>query len=157
METPIWCDCTMALCGVGLRKGTMSTVCNSMWKKAVPQNSLCCQTLQFLPICHWCPSRYCPSAGAQREWIWLSPYEAPPRGDAWNPVSSINQPTLDFTARIYGDFSWAVWSGVELGFLTPKISLHFISIGFRPASSLSPCLCPSDLLHTRMYMISLIL
>ena len=30
-----------------------------------------CQTLQPLPVCHWCPSSCHPGAGAQREWVWV--------------------------------------------------------------------------------------
>ena len=37
-------------------------------------NGLCspwCQTLQFLPVYHWCLSSFHPSAAAQKEWVWV--------------------------------------------------------------------------------------
>ena len=33
-------ECTVALCGAGLRKGTMAAVGSSVWEEAVPQLSL---------------------------------------------------------------------------------------------------------------------
>ena len=38
-------------------------------------NGIClswCKTLQFLPVYHWCLSSCYSSAGAQREWFWVS-------------------------------------------------------------------------------------
>ena len=61
---------TCQLCGSvggGLRKRTMASAHLSVWEKAVPQFLPLCQTLQFLPVHHWCLSSCYPSAGAQRE------------------------------------------------------------------------------------------
>ena len=51
----------------GFRKGTMASAHLSVRKNAVPQLSPWCQTLQFLPVCHWCLSSFYPDAGVQRK------------------------------------------------------------------------------------------
>ena len=43
-----------------------------------------CQTLHYLPVCHWYLSNCYPSAGAQREWVWVSPCVDSLRGTAWD-------------------------------------------------------------------------
>ena len=40
-------------------------------------------TFQFLPLCPWCLLSCCPTAGAQREWVQVSPCESPVRVTAW--------------------------------------------------------------------------
>ena len=68
------------------------------------------QILQFLPLCPWCLLNFCPSAGAQREWVHVSACVGPLRRTAWNSRSfCLPQPqsSLFFTARSYGDStSW---------------------------------------------------
>ena len=73
-------------------------ISNQMWRlflfifyenicQAVPQLSPWCQTLQFFPICHWCPPICYSSARAQREWGWVSPCAGLLRGSLWNSSS----------------------------------------------------------------------
>ena len=47
---------------IEFRKWTIASACLSVWQKAVLEVSPWCQTLQFLPACHWCLSNFCPSA-----------------------------------------------------------------------------------------------
>ena len=99
----------MILCGRGLRKGTILPP--GLWsfvrEEAVPWHLSWWQTLQFLPICHWCPSRCHSGAGAQREWVCIRPKSVvgPLGGDAWESPT----PT-GFTARSYGDLSSWHWN-----------------------------------------------
>ena len=91
-----------------------------------------CQTLQFLPICHWCPSSYCPAGGAQREWVCISPKSIVVlfRGYSWESHSFFCCPT---PTGVYSQKLWEVvflvlepwvgWSDVGLGSLTPEGSL----------------------------------
>ena len=91
-------------------------------EEAVPHHLPWFQTLQFLPICHWCPSSYCPGAGAQREWIWVSPKSTadPLRGDGWESWSFFHYPNPHWFLQpevigIYFPGSrtlgWVVWCG----------------------------------------------
>ena len=74
--------------GGGLRKLTMAFVCLSVWKKAVPQLPPWCQTLQFLPLCHWClASCYPRDAQAQRECVCVSSHAGSFQGNSWDPRS----------------------------------------------------------------------
>ena len=52
------------------------------------------QTLQFLPVCHWCPSSCCPGAGVQREGVCVSSKSVTGslRGDTWESRSSFWRP-----------------------------------------------------------------
>ena len=112
-----------------IRIGTVSSACLSLWEKAVPQLSHWCQTLQFLPVFHRCLSRCYPSAGAQREWVWVSPCVGSLSGTAWvRAVSStINlrwflQPEVMGTYLPgIGTLCWGAWYGA--GLLGPEISL----------------------------------
>ena len=126
MESQIWCCCSVALCGGGLRKGTMLLpgLWRSVRKKTVPQHLSWCQTLPFLPICHWCPFNCCPCAGSQREWVCLSPKSVNSllRGDSWESWSFFCcRSPYWFTARSYMDLSsgcvnlgWVVWCGAGI-------------------------------------------
>ena len=53
----------------------MASACLLCGGRAQPRdNGLCspwCQTLQSLPVRHWCLSSCYPGSGAQREWVWL--------------------------------------------------------------------------------------
>ena len=62
MESQIWHQPVSYVEG-GFRKGTMASAHLSVRKNAVPQLSPWCQTLQFLPVCHWCLSSCYPGAG----------------------------------------------------------------------------------------------
>ena len=73
------------------RKGTVASVHLSVWKKAVPPLLPWCQTLHFVPVCHWCPSSCCPGAGAQKEWVWVSLCMGSLRGSAWDLSSFFHQ------------------------------------------------------------------
>ena len=114
METQIWCCCTVALCGGELKKGKMATVCSSVWEDTVPQFSPWCQILQFFPICHCCPSRCCPIAGAQREWVWVSTCARPfmRKGLRIWQFLLVTQPAQVFAARSYGELSSWRWNPV---------------------------------------------
>ena len=114
-------------------------------------NGLClpwCSTLQFLPIYHWCLSSCYPSAGAQKESIWV--------GDSvcgffkrnclgFQNVLSLIQSLLGFAARSCGDLpSWhwnpgllgLVWWGWDS--LLPSIPPEFLS---------TTCGCGTNPLH----------
>ena len=113
-------------------------------EEAVPQHSPWCQTLQFLPICHWCPSSCCPGAGAQRKWDWVSPKSilGPLRGHTWEPHRFFHcpNPTNFYSQKLWGLIFltlelWARWSGVGLRSLTPNFYPPHVSVG--PACSMS--------------------
>ena len=81
---------------------------------------LWCQILQFLLVCHPCPSSCCPHAGTHREWIYVSPksLEGPLRGDAWESCSLLCcpnphwflQPEVMWTYLAgTGTLGWVVW------------------------------------------------
>ena len=67
---------TCQLCGFmgkGFRKGTMASAHLSVGRKLSLTLTLMPDiSVQFLPVCHWCLSICFPSAGAQREWVWVS-------------------------------------------------------------------------------------
>ena len=108
----------------------------SVWDKTVPQLLPWCQKLCFLPVCHWCLSRCYPSAGAQREWIWVSSYVGSLRGTAWDSSSFFHwliQSPLVLQPEVIGTYlphtgmlNWGIWYGVR----TPHswdIPLKFLS------------------------------
>ena len=102
--------------GGGFIKETIACASTSIWEKAArpPQFSLWCQTIQVLQVCLWCLSSCCPSAEAQREWVWVSFSVHPLRGTAWNSSNlHIPQPQslLLFTPRSYRDFCLEPWTG----------------------------------------------
>ena len=72
------------ICGGRAQKGTLASACLSVWEKAAPQFWLLCQILKFLPICL---SNCYPGAGAQREWVWVSPCLGFLRVTAWDSRS----------------------------------------------------------------------
>ena len=124
----------MALVGGGLRKCRMAGLCSSVWEEAVPQLSLWCQTLWFLPIYHWCPSHCCPSAGAQtvslcksmchvrpfkRRDLRILQFLLPPNSH-WFLQRGVMGTYLPGT----GALGWVVWCGA--GPLTPKTPLFYI-------------------------------
>ena len=106
--------------------------CCFIHEKAVPQHSPWCQTLQFLPICHWCPSSCCPGAGTQREWICISPksFLGRLRGDAWDSCTFFCCPNTAWILHAEaigtylpgtGTLGWGIWVGLRS--LAPEISL----------------------------------
>ena len=125
--------------------------CGSVWQRPQKRNNGCC--LQFcpgrscplaltltpgtsiLPICPWCCSRCCPSAAAQREGVRVSPCVRSSKMICLeNPAVSSTDPTpAGFQSpKLWGLIflalePWTGWSGVELGSLAPKMSLHFMS------------------------------
>ena len=146
--------CFVALCGGGLRKGTVAAV----WPlefclgQSCPHHPPWCQTLQFLPIRHWCPSSCCPSAGAQKEWVCVSPKSGPfTRSCLRIPVfSAISTPTGFHSQNFWGLIFLALepcvgWPGVGLGSPTPEVSLlifiHYTQVWGCPCNmSMSLCL-----------------
>ena len=91
-------------------------------------NGLClpqCQTLQSLPVYHWCPSSCHPGARGQRERACIGEFMCGfPKGNCLGleQPPPLTQSPLVFTARSCGDlFSW-LWNP-GLGLLTPKICL----------------------------------
>ena len=111
-----------------------------------------CQTLQSLPIYHWCPSSSHPSAGAQREQIWVgeSVCGSPKRNClGLQQPPPLTQFPLIFAARSCGDLSfWHRSPGLE-GLLwvwdsSPPIypSQIFIYLDVGPACSASAPLLP---------------
>ena len=80
MESQIWHRPAVSVALWGkVQKGTMASAC-----LPVPQLSPWCQTLRFLPLCHWWLSSCYPVVGAQREWVWISPCVGSLRGRAWD-------------------------------------------------------------------------
>ena len=150
MESQIWCYGVVALCGGRLRKGTMATVCSSLWENAVPQLSTWCQTLWFLPTCHWCPSRCCPGAGAQRKWVWVSPRAGPSKRRCLKILQFLlpAQPPLVFTARSMGiSLSGSETLGWDPSFMIyPSKLIHHTWVGDQPTL----CFCSSTPL-THLY------
>ena len=102
--------CSVALWW-GLRKGTMASAISSVWEKAVTHLSPWCQALQFLPVCHWCLSSSCPSAGAQIEWRTCA---GPLKGTAW-------------------EFSSFFWRLNPCWFLQPKV-METIFLALKPSA-----------------------
>ena len=77
--------CQLCGCVRGrFRKGITASAHLPVWEKAVPQLLPWCQTLRFLPICHWCLSSCYSGAGAQREWVRISLCTDSLRGTAWD-------------------------------------------------------------------------
>ena len=116
--------------GGGFRKETVASACFSVWEKAVPQLLPWCQTLRLLPVCHWCLSSCYPDAGAQREWIWVSPCAGSLRGTVWDSSSSFHQLKPHWFIKpevmwVYlsgtGTLGWG--PGMWLGLLALKTSL----------------------------------
>ena len=106
----------------------------SVWEKAVPQISPWYQTLQFLPVCHWCLLSCFPHAGAQREWVWVSLLATLLRWTAWDSRSFFHQlnPCWFLQPEVMGTYlpgtgtlDWG--PGLGLGLLTPKIPPEFLS------------------------------
>ena len=109
----------MALWGRGFRKGTASAHI-SVWERAVPQLLPWCQTLQFLPVCHWCLSNCCPDARAQREWVCVSPCVGSLRGTVWGSSSFFHRlnPHWFLQPEVVGTYlpgtgtlGWGAWCG----------------------------------------------
>ena len=111
----------------GSEKGQwpMPSLCSFVWEGAVPWHSPCCQTLQFLPVCHWCPSSFCPSAGAQGEWVCVSPKSILDslRGDAWesrsffccpNPHWFLQPEVMGIYLPGAGTLGWGAWCGAGI-------------------------------------------
>ena len=169
MESQIWCCCSVAV-GVGkLRKGTV--LLPGLWsfvqEETVPQCLPSCQTLQFLPACHWCPSSCCPGAEAQREWFCVSPkttvvLDSFKRNLLRIPqFLSLPQSPLVFTVRNYGDlFSrhWnpglgvLVWTWDSLLLRSPSWFLPTIR-GCGTTHSSSSCLCASPLISMSLSLL----
>ena len=118
-------------------------------------NGLCsprCQTLQFLPVCHWCPLSCHPGVGTQRERVGVGESVC---GFPKRSCLGLQQPSppiqslLVFTARYCGDLSswhWKpglgslmwVWDSLFLIYS----SRIFIHVGVGPVRSTSAPLLP---------------
>ena len=131
-------------------------------------NCLClpwCQTLQFLPAYHWCPSSCHPSAGSQREQVWVGESVC---GFPKRNCLGLQQPPpptqslLVYAARSCGDLfifpalePWAGGPGVGLGLLAPKVSLWiFIHVRVGTVLSASVPLLPvwMDVVSSILYL-----
>ena len=152
----------------------VSLLCGSVWGRAQRRDSSCSLASGVLsrrklstgthpdarhlslPVCHWCPSSCCSGAGAQTDWVCVSPESiAGPLGrdSRESAVSSAAPTPLVFTARSYGDLSsWHCnpgLGGLVWGWdsLLPRYPTWFLSITCRcgTACSASPCLRPSYL------------
>ena len=75
-------------------------------------------TLQFLHVCHWCLSSCYPSAGAQREWVSLSPCMGSLRRTAWdsrcffyllNPRWFLQPEIMGIYLPATGTLDWGAW------------------------------------------------
>ena len=134
----------------GLRKGTMDSTCLSVWEKTVLQLLPWCQTLQFLPECHWCLPSYYPSVGALREWVWVSLCMGSLGGTASDSRNFFHQLSLPWflqptVMRTYllgtGTLSWGDWCGAR----TPQswdILPKFLHMDVGPAHSAPPPILP---------------
>ena len=102
-----------------LIKGTMASACFSVRRKLPLQPWSSCRTIRFFPICPWFLLSYCPSAGAQREWVLVNLCVGPLRGTPGTPEAfhlTQHKFLLVFIARSYGDFSSWHWNPMP-GFL----------------------------------------
>ena len=65
-----------------------------IWEEAVSWHSTWCQSLQCLPICHWCPSSCFLGAESQRGLACIShkSIRGPFRGDFWESYSFFHHP-----------------------------------------------------------------
>ena len=137
--------------GGGFRKGIMASVCLSVCEKAVPQFSPWCQTLHFLPVCHWCLSSCYLGARAQREWVWASPCVGSLRGTAWNSCSFFHQliTTVFCIQKIWGLLFWAMelWNpglgdwcgaGTPHSWYIPLKFIHHMWVWDQPVPRLHP-------------------
>ena len=115
------------------------------------------QALQFLPVCHWCLSSCDPSAGAQREWVWISPCVGSLRGNGWdsrsfyhrlNPWWFLQPGVMETYLPGAGTLGWEAWcrAGTPHSWDSPakivsttrgcEISLFHVSA---PPASLDEC------------------
>ena len=150
---------TCWLCGCmwgGLKKGTVASACLSVCEKAVSQLPPWCQTLQFLSVNHWCLSSCYPSAGVQREWVWVSLCGGSLRGMLWVPEVFSTDPTpTGFTGRSCGELSSWHWNpglGVysEIFLRYPSgVFIYHLNVG-------SACSMSAPLLPVWMDVVSLI-
>ena len=107
----------LALCGKASSKEQWPLPALLSERKLPLQFFPWCWIIQFLPIYLWCLSSCCPHAGAQREWIWVSPCMGPLRGSAWDSRSfhlSQSQSPLVFTTKSYGTGTLG-WGGLVWG------------------------------------------
>ena len=133
---PSWWSLNMTtacqLCGYvwgGFRKRTMASACLSIWDKAVPQLLSLCQTLHFLPVCHWCLWSCYPGSGAQSKRVWVNLCVGSSRRTAWDSRSFFHQLNLHWCLQpeVMGTYlpgtgilGWG--PGMGLGLLAPELS-----------------------------------
>ena len=142
----IWRHCFVDLCGGRLAKGKISTVwpLEFCWEEAVPRQSLC-------------PSSRFPCAGAQREWVYVSPKSiaGPLKWDTWYSYSLFCRPDSHWflqpeVMRMYllgfRTLSWVVWCGARIP-CSRSIPSEFhpprVGMGLSIHASVSTCLCRS--------------
>ena len=163
-ESLLWCCHSVVLCAGGLRKGTMLLpgLWNFIQEEAVPWHSPWCQTLQFLPVWHWCPSSCCPDAVAQKEWVCVSPKSilGPWRGDSWefhcffhcpNPHWFLQPEVMGTYLPGTDTLGWVVWCGAGIPHsqgIPPDFYLPHMGVGL-PVLCLRAFipLCASPCLH----------
>ena len=142
------------LCGsVRVRKKRVQKTDNglSVWNKAIPQLLPWCQTLLFLPVCHWCLSSCYPASGAQKEWVWVGKsvcvfFKRNCLG--LQKFLPLTQSPLVFVARTYEDLSSLHWNSVlgvlvwDLDSLLPRypsqVFIHHMCMWDQPIPHLHP-------------------
>ena len=138
-------------CGGRAQKRDNSLYPHFCLENTVPQLLPWCQTLQFLPECQWCLSSCYPGAGAQREWIWVSPCMGSLRRTSWDSrgffhelipcwylQSEVMRTYLPDTGTLgWGDLVWG-WNSL-LPRYPSQIFIHYTWKWDQPIL----CLCPS--------------
>ena len=137
--------------GGGFRKGQWPLPAFLSGRKLSP-NSLSMPDTSVPLHLPWCLSTFYPSAGAYREWVWVSSCVGSSSRTAWNSRSYFHwlnpywflQPEAVGTYLPgTGTLGWRPGAGLVL--LTPKISLlnfYLPHVGVGPVHSVSPPLSP---------------
>ena len=121
-------DCQLHCClGGRVQKQTMASVLLSVWEKAVPQLPPQCQIFQFLPLCHQCPLSFYSTAGAQREWVCISPCVVSLRGTLGTPAVSS---TDSFPTYFCNQKAWECnFLALEAWASRPRVVLQLLTLG----------------------------
>ena len=123
-----------------------------------------CQSLQFLPICHWCPSSCCSGAESQRKWVCISPKSiaGPLKGISSescsffccpNPPWFIQPEIIGTYLPVTGILDWVIWSWAGIPF-SWGISVYHMRMWDHP-SHISGLLHLSVPLRTSLWLCSI--
>ena len=138
-----------------LRYGTsLLALWGEVWQRDNGSCSPWCQSLKCHPVYHWCLSSCYPSAGTQRQWVWVGKYVCGLRGTAWGSSTFFHwlnphwfqQPEVVGTCLPgTGTLGWGTWCGAG----TPPsrdVSPEFLSTTLECGSSLFQiCALPTSL------------